>query len=186
MAWVTIKLPTIKIRKGKKLKQRFSLTIFGSVNLLLDKGFYTSAVILLCCGIDYLAKFYSGELDYNNNKKKYITFLKKYFPKYKSPEEFYSLIRSGLLHSYYLDERYAFGKDPMGLHFIEIPIKGKKTIIVNPWRLKGDVKNALTHYLRDMEKDNELYLKYLKVYEKIKLKNPTIKYKTFAKNAQPD
>ena len=184
MAWVTIKLPPIKIRKAKKLKQRFSLTIFAPVNLLLSRGFFTPAVILLCCGIDYLAKFYSGELDYSNNKKKYITFLSKYFPKYRSPEEFYSLIRSGLLHSYYLDDRYVFGKDPMGLHLTEVIIKGKKTTIVNPWRLKGDVKNALSHYLRDIEKNEELYIKYLKVYEIMKLKNPAIKHRV--KSRFPD
>lgn len=174
--------PKEKIRRGKKIKQRFSLSIIAPSNLLLKKGFYTSAIILLCCGIDYLSKFHSGNLDYSDNKRNYIEFLKKYFPLNRNQEDFYKLIRSGLIHSYYLEDRYVIGKDPFGEHFKYIEMKDKNAIVINPWRLKGEVRVALFKFLKEIEKDDELYKNYLKVFEKIKLKNSVVNIRSRRKN----
>lgn len=158
---------------GKELKKSFSKEIFSPVKLLLDNGHHASAVILLCCSIDYLAKYYSGNLENKNNKDIYIDFIRKYLRPRIHPYEFYKFIRSGLVHSYFLGDKYLIGVNQDDPHFVEIGAK-QKIILINPWRLKGDIGIGLSRYLRDLETDEALYLNFLKVYDKIKLQNPII------------
>ncbi len=74
--------------KVKRFEKKFPEWVSADISACLQKCAAVGAVILSCCAIDYLGRFYSGDPQNAGNKAKYITFLDRYFaPKY-DPEGF--------------------------------------------------------------------------------------------------
>ena len=85
---------------------RFKNYTYRPIRLCLDDSQGLASTILLCCAIDLLAKFSSGNLKNFGNRAKYIAFLNEYFPAKYDPDKFYEFVRCGLVHSYSMEDRY--------------------------------------------------------------------------------
>lgn len=170
----------MKYKSINDLSLRFKRNIIYPVNVLLNQGLHTPAVILLCCGVDYLAKYFSGDANYeSSNKTKFITFLKHYFPEYESPEDFYSFIRCGLVHSYNMGYKYRIirgANSDEKPHMSKVRVDTGEVILINPWQLKSDIRKALNKFSEDIEKDNKLYSNFVRVFYKDSLRQPTIRF----------
>lgn len=140
-----------------------------------------SATILMCCAIDLFAKYYSGEIGRNLNKRKYIQFLKQYFPQYSVPENFYEFIRCGLVHSYNMEGNYILinsnANHAQKLHMVYSP--KHKARIINPFSLKKDLQKAVKDFISDLKQDKELQNKVDIVYKKYPLVGQSLKISKF-------
>jgi hypothetical protein len=149
-----------------RVKKRFPRTIFPGITLCLENREGVAATLLICCGIDCLSKYYSGEYSYRLNKSKYISFLKEYFSQYSSPEDFYAFIRCGLVHGYNMERKYRILNSNQNwaqkLHMIYDP--KHKTTIINSFVLFSHFKRAFKNYISDVLTDKALRDKFLKVY----------------------
>lgn len=131
---------------------RFKAYIYRSVRICLDDSQGVAATILLCCAIDLLAKYYSGDPGHFRNKQKYTQFLKDYFPPSYKPDEFYSFVRSGLLHGFGMENEYTILckiDDWAKEAHLKIDPKRKMTII-NPYVLFSDLNKAHKKYIADV------------------------------------
>lgn len=164
-----------------KLKKDFPQKVFSGINACLAIRDVVSATILICCAIDLLAKYYSGRIDARKNRERYMQFLAKYFPEYTPPDDFYNFVRSGLVHTYNMEGRYLLinssAKWAQDLN-MQYDIK-HKTVIINPYRLKNDLGNALKKYITDLESDKDLRKRIRTVYKKYPLVGQTMKISKF-------
>jgi hypothetical protein len=70
---------------------RFKAFIYRSVRICLADSQGIAATILLCCAIDLLARYTSGDPSHFGNKRKYTRFLRDYFPSSYNPDTFIRL-----------------------------------------------------------------------------------------------
>lgn len=54
-----------------------------------------------------------------------------------------------------------------------------KMKVINPWKLKKDLKNAVEEFLKDAEKDKNMLLKLRKIYKKLPLEWQVMKTSKF-------
>ncbi len=164
-----------------KISKYFPHKILTGINSCLRVRDSISATILICCAIDLLSKYFSGDISKNLNKRKYIQFLKRYFPQYASPEDFYEFIRCGLVHSYNMEGKFILVNSNANwaqkLHMI-YSSKHKATL-VNPFSLKKDLQKALKIFISDLKQDKKLREKVRIVYKKYPLVGQSMKISKF-------
>ncbi|MHC4434952.1 MAG: hypothetical protein ACYTBS_24190 [Planctomycetota bacterium] len=162
-----------------RFEYRFQSYIYRSIRLCLEDHQGVAATILLCCAVDLLAKFHSGDPDHRLNKKKYVAFLKKYFPEQYDPEGFYSFVRCGLLHSYSMERKYSIlcsDKEWARDAHLDRDTK-RNTIVINPFELFIDVHKAFRDYLRHIRKDMDAQKAFFAVHRVVPLKRPQVSWK---------
>src|SRR5687768_584469 len=97
---------TMNKRAIDRFDFRFKAYIYRSIRLCLKDSQGIPATILICCAIDLLAKYSSGDTTNFGNKRKYTQFLEDYFPSSYDPVDFYSFVRCGLLHGFNMENQY--------------------------------------------------------------------------------
>ncbi len=172
----------------KRFKKRFPEWVFADISACLSKRAAVGAVILCCCAIDYLSRFYSGNTGHAMNKAKYMSFLLRYFSKEYHTEEFYKFVRSGLVHGYHMDRRYIVigsqAKWALDLHMM-YDAKHRATLI-NPHALYDDVRAVFRQYMNDLESDTDMLKRFLTVWSSTPFERPQLssdwnKFKHLAK-----
>ena len=158
---------------------RFRFYIYRGIRLLLADCQGVPATILLCCAIDLLAKYRSGMPDGNMNKKKYTSFLRSYFPPQYNPNEFYALIRCGLVHGFNMENHYAIlcRNEPWAknMHLKEDTKSG--TTIINPFVLFDDVNTAFKKFITDVRRDMSLQKLFFRVHRVLPLTQQQISWR---------
>lgn len=166
-----------------RLKKFFLGQVKPGINSCLKLNSGLSAIILTCCAIDFLAKFYSGSSNNRENKSKYIDFLSKYFPIYSPHEEFYKFVRCGLVHSYDMEGKYIIiHSNAKWAQQLNMKFSPKhKAYILNPFVLRKDLYKAFDEYISNLNNNKGLRKNLDKVYgekpiRKQYLKTPKFKY----------
>lgn len=164
-----------------KIQKDFPAKIFTGINACLRMKDAISATILICCAVDLLAKYYSGDISLRSNKKNYISFLRKFFPGYNPPEEFYQFVRCGLVHAYNMEQRYILiSSNAEWAQNLNMKWDEKhKAVIINPYRLRKDLKRALESFIKELQSNKELRKKTRQVYKKYPLVRQTMKIAKF-------
>lgn len=158
-----------------KIRKKFPERILSGINACLKERQGVSATILICCGIDLLSKYFSGSS--RSSHQDYVKFLVKYFPQYHKHEEFYKLIRCGLVHSFNMDRKYIIiNSSIQWAQALNMKFSPKhKMIIVNPWRLRNDLKIAVKLFLKDIENDKDLRKRVRIIYKRFPLEGQVMK-----------
>ena len=158
---------------------RFKNYTYRPIRLCLDDGQGLAATILLCCAIDLLAKFSSGDLKDFGNRAKYIAFLNEYFPAKYYPDKFYEFVRCGLVHSYSMEDRYTIlcRDEPWARQIHLCTDKKTGRTIVNPFQLLADLHGAVKNYVRDVKVSHDKAGAFLRVYKVIPLKQQLSRWK---------
>lgn len=164
-----------------KLENEFPDKILTGINACLKSRDSVSATILICCAIDLLSKYYSGDVEQNGNKKRFIQFFEEYFSHYQKHEDFYKFVRCGLVHSFNLDRKYILlNSNAMWAKKLNMKISPKhKMSIINPWQLRTDLRKAWKQFTEDLKKDKALRVKIRKVYKQYPLEGQTMKIAKF-------
>lgn len=162
-----------------KIKKEFPRRMLTGINACLKARDATSATILICCAIDLFSKYYSGEE--KSSKSNYIKFLNDYFPQYNDHESFYKFVRCGLLHSFNLDRKYIIiTSNAQWAQELNMKLSPKhKMTIINPWKLKKDLKLAIDKYSQDLTKDKSMRKRIRKIYKRFPLEGQTMKIAKF-------
>ena len=87
-------MPDARIARFRK---RFTERVFADIGACLRQGQAVGATILMCCAIDIMACYYSGQPKGRLNRQSYISFMEQYFSKYYDPLQFYQFVRCGLV-----------------------------------------------------------------------------------------
>lgn len=158
---------------------RFKNYTYRPIWLCLDDGQGLAATILLCCAIDLLAKFSSGDPKNSGNRAKYVAFLKEYFPVAYDPDNFYEFVRCGLVHSYSMVDHYTIlCRDEPWARQIHLcrDMKTGKTVI-NPFELLTDLQGAVRKYIKDVRASQDKAQAFLRVHKVIPLKQQLSRWK---------
>lgn len=157
-------------------RKRFPEWVFADISACLRNGASIGATILCCCAIDYLGRFYSGDLGRTMNKTKYVDFLREYFPSTYDPERFYKLVRCGLVHGYDMHRQFVVvgSQAPwaQSLHMCWDP-KHKATL-VNPFALYKDVRRGFGQFVSDLEQDKGLSRRFALVWSSTPFERPQL------------
>ncbi len=158
---------------------RFKNYTYRPIRLCLEDGQGLAATILLCCAIDLLAKFNSGNSKNSGNRLKYVTFLKQYFSSEYNPDTFYEFVRCGLVHSYTMEEKYTIlcRDEPWAcqVHLCNDTKTGK--IIINPFQLLADLQASVKNYVKDVKTNARKGEEFLCVHKAIPLKQQQSRWK---------
>lgn len=129
---------------------------------------------LICCGIDGLAKYYSGTSDRNKNNQIFKEFVMKYMDRDYFKRKFKGKlfvdylrdnIRNGLAHGFCI--RKDAGIEGPGTEYFKIQPYGLE---INPWKLYKDFVNAKKAYIRDLrntDSNSELAQNFIKQFNNI-------------------
>jgi len=131
-----------------------------------------AASILLCCLIDLLSTYNSGEPNKNYKKRKYIAFIKRYFPPSYNPEDFYAFVRCGLLHSFNMENQYTIlcNEQDWAIES-HMQIDPKRNVrVINPFVLFQDVDKAFKKYINDVRHDMNVQKAFFIVHRVFPLK----------------
>lgn len=151
---------------------RFKNYTYRPIHLCLGDGQGLAATILICCGIDLLSKFSSGDTTHTGNRTKYIAFLKEYFPPSYDASRFYKFVRCGLVHNYSMENQYTIlCRDEMWARMLHLGIdRNSGKTIVNPFQLLADLQAAVRNYVSDVESNSDKARRFLNVHKSIPLK----------------
>ena len=158
---------------------RFKNYTYRPIRLCLEEGQGLAATILLCCAIDLLTKFSSGDPKNSGNRKKYIAFLSQYFSPAYSPGVFYEFVRCGLVHSYSMEDQYIIlcRNEPWACKIhLRRDSKTRKTVI-NPFQLLTDLQAAVRSYVKDVNTNDSKAAAFLAVHKAIPLKQQIARWK---------
>jgi hypothetical protein len=158
---------------------RFKNYTYRPIRLCLKENQGLAATILLCCAIDLLAKFNSGNPQHRDNKTKYVSFLKEYFNSSYAPSQFYKFVRCGLVHSYSMENQYTIlCRDESWARKLHLIFdKNTKKTIINPYQLLSDLQNAVKLYEEDIKTKHNKTEDFLRVHKIIPLKQQVTKWK---------
>jgi len=163
----------------ERFNHRFQAYIYPSIRLCLQNYEGVAASILLCCAIDLLAKYRSGDTEKRFNKRKYISFLDDYFPGSYDPASFYKFVRSGLLHSFSMEREYTIlcnDADWAKEAHLQVDPKSQ-TIVINPHVLLRDVHATFKKYISSIRSDAEVKKAFYVVHRAIPLKKQQISWR---------
>jgi hypothetical protein len=136
-----------------RFRKRFPERVFADIGACLREGQAVGATILLCCAIDFMARYYSGQPKGRLNKQSYISFMEQYFSMNYDAVQFYQFLRCGLIHGYDMEREYLIlgSSAPWArkLHMVYDP-KHRATII-NPFALYSDVRKTFRAFVKDIE-----------------------------------
>ncbi|MFN0158040.1 MAG: hypothetical protein ACKVRP_08230 [Bacteroidota bacterium] len=126
-----------------------------------------------------LAKYYSGDPTHYHNKKKYLQFLRDYFPTEYNQDSFYAFVRSGLIHGFNLENRYAIlCKNEVWAkraHLKEDPKSG--LMIINPFVLFSHLITSHKKLMSDIRGNPDLKSAFLKVHKELPLRQQQVRWK---------
>ncbi len=158
---------------------RFKNYTYRPIRLCLKENQGLAATILLCCAVDLLAKFNSGDPSHSGNAQKYRSFVRTYFHPLYDPAEFYRFVRCGLVHSYSMENRYTIlNRDETWarrIHLCEDPDTQRS--IINPFQLLADLQKAVRQYVRDVQADSSKAQQFLRVHNVVPLKQQVSRWK---------
>ena len=158
--------PHVDVRV-RRFKKHFAEWVFAEISGCLQSQASVGSVILCCCAIDYLARFFSGDSGHSMNKSKYVAFLGNYFDDKYDPEIFYKLVRCGLTHGFNMENQFLVvgskARWARALHLSYDP-RHKATLVV-PTSLYQDIQRAFRQYIRDLERGGEILERFLAVYK---------------------
>ena len=150
-----------------RLRKHFPTNIYPSISTCLidHKGF--AATILICCAIDTLSSYATSNPTKQGNKKKFMNFIKKYFPSIYDSEQFYKIVRCGLVHSFNMESTYTIlcSKENWAQELHLSKPKGFNEIVLNPFTLLRHLKRAHKAFVADLEDDIELRKIFSKIYK---------------------
>jgi len=151
---------------------RFRAYTYRSIRLCLQEKEGVAASILLCCLIDLLATFRSGEPDKSFNKRKYTAFLQRYFPSSYSPNDFYAFVRCGLLHGLNMENEYTIlCNEQEWAKEAHMQLDPKRHVrIINPFVLFQDVDEAFKKYMHDVRHKIDVQKAFFIVHKVFPLK----------------
>lgn len=158
---------------------RFKNYTYRPIRLCLEDGQGLAATILLCCAIDLLAKFSSGNPKNSGNRLKYVAFLKQYFPSAYNPETFYEFVRCGLVHSYSMEDKYTIlcQDEPWArqVHLCKDTKTGKT--VMNPFQILADLQVAVRNYVENVKNSEVKAEAFLRVHKAIPLRQQVSRWK---------
>lgn len=162
-----------------KIQKRFPHRVLSGINVCLRNNCSVSATILLCCAIDLLSKYFTGNK--KSAKTDYIKFLEKYFPQYLDTESFYKFVRCGLVHSFSLERKYIIiGSHAEWAMKLNMQYSPKhKLIIINPWTIREDLKSAVSAFLSDLKDDRKMIKRLKTIYKFFPLEGQMMKTAKF-------
>lgn len=150
-----------------RFRKRFPARVFADIGACLRGGQAVGATVLLCCAIDFMARYYSGQPKGRLNKQSYISFMEQYFSTSYDAAHFYRFLRCGLVHGYDMEREYLILGSPAPwarrLHMVYDP-KHRATI-VNPFALYSDVRKTFRAFANDIEEHGELKQRFLRVWK---------------------
>lgn len=150
-----------------KLKNSFPQWVYGNISACLNKNQGVGATILICCAIDTLSYYASANPLKEGNKKRFIHFTKNYFPSISDPELFYKFVRSGLIHSFNMENYFIIicsnEKWTHSLHFQKT--EGSERTIINPYVLMKQLKTAHSNFIKSLSSDELILENFIKVYK---------------------
>ena len=156
----------------ERFTYRFKSYIYPSIKLCLQNHEGVAATILTCCAIDLVARYRSGDPTRGFNKKKYAEFLSEYFPNSYDSDSFYEFVRSGLMHSVNMEEKYLIlcneSSWAIDAHMLKDPRSRK--IIINPHVLFRDLKSAFNKYAVQIRDEDSISKLFHIVHRKLPLK----------------
>jgi len=175
--------------KVVRLRKRFPERVFADISACLQKNQAVGATILLCCAIDCLARYCSGEPSHQLNKNKYQNFLKDYFEPAYHPESFYTFVRCGLVHGYNMEGKYIIlGSRDVRARALHMKFSSNhRATIINPFTLYEDVRRAFYKFIEDLENQRELRRRFLRVWKSSpfeKQQFASVKFKYLLEEAQ--
>ncbi|MHB8881581.1 MAG: hypothetical protein ACYC69_08775 [Thermodesulfovibrionales bacterium] len=158
---------------------RFKNYSYRPIRLCLEDGQGLAATILLCCAIDLLAKFSSGDPKNSGNRLKYIAFLRRYFSPAYSPDVFYEFVRCGLIHSYSMEDQYTIlcRNEPWAckIHLCRDAKTGKT--VINPFQILTDLQTAVRNYVEDVKTSDAKAAAFRAVHKALPLKQQVARWK---------
>jgi hypothetical protein len=158
---------------------RFKNYTYRPIRLCLNDGQGLAATILLCCAIDLLAKFSSGDPKNSGNHTKYTAFLNEYFPAVYDPDKFYEFVRCGLLHSYSMENQYTIlcRDEPWARRIhLRVDMNTGKTV-ANPFQVLTDLQGAVKKYIKDVKTNHDKAEAFDRVHKAIPLKQQLSRWK---------
>jgi hypothetical protein len=158
---------------------RFKNYTYRAIRLCLADGQGLAATILLCCAIDLLAKFNSGDPNSSGNRKKYIAFLRQYFSPSYDPDSFYAFVRCGLVHSYSMENQYTIlcrDEDWARQLNLRKDSKSGRTVI-NPFQVLVDLQGAVRSYVADVRSSGAKSIAFLAVHKVLPLRQQVSRWK---------
>jgi hypothetical protein len=158
---------------------RFKNYTYRPIRLCLEDGQGLAATILLCCAIDLLAKFNSGNPKSSGNRLKYIAFLRQYFSSAYGPDTFYEFVRCGLVHTYSMEDQYTIlcRDEPWArqIHLRKDTRTGKT--VINPFQILVDLQAAVRNYVEDVKTNEVKAAAFLAVHKMIPLRQQVVRWK---------
>ena len=158
---------------------RFKNYTYRPVRLCLKENQGLAATILLCCAVDLLAKFNSGNPSHGGSAQKYRSFVHIYFPQSYDPAEFYrfSDVDWSTATRWSIATRFliATRRGHVGFTFAKIP--GTQRRIINPFQLLADLQKAVRLYVRDVQADSSKAQQFLRVHKVVPLKQQVSRWK---------
>ena len=96
-----------------------------------------------------------------------MNFIKKYFPSIYDSEQFYKIVRCGLVHSFNMESTYTIlcSKENWAQELHLSKPKGFNEIVLNPFTLLRHLKRAHKAFVADLEDDIELRKIFSKIYK---------------------
>lgn len=163
-----------KFADVERFRKRFRTWIFSDISLCLNSGASIGTGVLCCCAIDFLSRYYSGQPSFALNKAKYVEFMTRYFGNQYDPDEFYKLVRCGLLHGYSMQDKYLVvgSKAPWAQSLHMTKDTKHRTTVVNPFALYKDLKRVFNDYMADLENGGKELSQFRQVWTKASFERP--------------
>lgn len=140
-----------------------------------------AAFLLLSCGIDAISGFYAGRISKHGTGEQYKSFVRKYMSTY-SPENMYEKLRCALAHNFAVDQGLALTHGQSRLHNVR-DLTGN-VVVKNLDDVFRDFKAGIEQYFQDLERSEDLKLKFIKRLKKFGLAAP-VEFKWQARPASP-
>jgi len=158
---------------------RFRAYLYRPIRLCLADSQGAAATILLCCAVDLLARYYSGQVSHTLSKARYVAFLRRFFPAAYNPDSFYGVVRSGLVHAFSMERRYVIlCRDDSAARAAHLQRDlATHGIILNPFMLFEHLDAAFHSYLHALGHDAALRAGFRAVHRVWPLKQQQIRWR---------
>jgi hypothetical protein len=150
-----------------RLNKHFPAYVYPNIAGCLKLHQGVGATILICCAIDTLAKYAAAGPSVAGNKRRFLSFVEKYFPADYDPEMFYTFVRCGLLHSFNMENKYIIlcSKETWAQELHLTRPKGFDRIVINPYPLFRHMNRARKLFIGDLENDRILRQTFSRIYK---------------------
>lgn len=144
-----------------------------NLNQLEDAGLHLTPAYVFCiwATVDLLSRFNSGQLDNQRATRRIKDFLRDHFPHQRKHTQHLVLFRNACIHSINL-----FASDAKGIGEMRFKLSndgelfqqiGQTAGQVNVLELKESLEKSITRFYQQIEKDQVVKSRFLKVYKKL-------------------